>query len=92
MSEQQQQQQNPNELTIQDLATMKGIIDIASERSTFKPNEMAAVGIVYNKLEMFLEEVQKQAEAAKAAGEAAPTPAAAPAASETTPAEGEEAA
>jgi succinylarginine dihydrolase len=89
MSEQQQQQSNPNDLTIQDLATMKGIIDIASERSAFKPNEMAAVGIVYNKLELFLDEVQKQAEAAKAAGEAAP--AATPAASEA-PAEGEEAA
>lgn len=65
-----EQQANPNELTIQDLATMKGIIDIASERSAFKPNEMAAVGIVYNKLEAFLAEVQRQAEAAKAAQEA----------------------
>jgi len=62
-----QQQPNPQELNIQDLATMKGIIDVASERGVFKPNEMAAVGIVYNKLEAFLAEVQKQAEAAKAA-------------------------
>jgi len=66
-----QAEANPNELNIQDLATMKGIIDLASERNAFKPNEMAAVGIVYNKLSLFLEEVQKQAEAAKAAqGEA----------------------
>ncbi len=70
MSEQ-QQQPNANELNIQDLATMKGIIDVASERGVFKPNEMAAVGIVYNKLELFLAEVQKQAEAAKAAEPAA---------------------
>lgn len=70
MSEQ-QQQPNANELNIQDLATMKGIIDVASERGVFKPNEMAAVGIVYNKLEAFLTEVQKQAEAAKAAEPAA---------------------
>lgn len=70
-----QQQPNPQELNIQDLATMKGIIDVASERGVFKPNEMAAVGIVYNKLEAFLAEVQKQAEAAKeaeGAGNAAP--------------------
>ena len=60
-------QANPNELNIQDLATMKGIIDLASERNAFKPNEMAAVGIVYNKLDAFLTEVQKQAEAAKPA-------------------------
>jgi hypothetical protein len=73
-----QTQPDPNELTIQDLATMKGIIDVASERSAFKPKEMAAVGIIYNKLELFLnnvEEQQKQAkEAAEAAAAAAPAP------------------
>lgn len=73
-----QTQTDPNELTIQDLATMKGIIDVASERSAFKPKEMAAVGIIYNKLEMFLnnvEEQQKQAkEAAEAAAAAPPVP------------------
>lgn len=73
-----QTQTDPNELTIQDLATMKGIIDVASERSAFKPKEMAAVGIIYNKLELFLtnvEEQQKQAkEAAEAAAAAAPAP------------------
>ena len=66
------------EQTLQDLATMKGIIDVASERSAFKPKEMAAVGIIYNKLELFLtnvEEQQKQAkEAAEAAAAAAPAP------------------
>jgi hypothetical protein len=63
--------QNPQDLNIQDLATMKAIIDLASERSTFKPNEMAAVGIVYNKLDAFLKAVEEQAKAAKAAQEAA---------------------
>ena len=63
--------QNPQDLNIQDLATMKAIIDLASERNAFKPNEMAAVGIVYNKLEAFLKAVEEQARAAKeAAGEA----------------------
>jgi len=77
-------QPNPNELNIQDLATMKGIIDLASERNAFKPNEMAAVGIVYNKLEMFLAEVQKQAEAAKAAQDEAPAGANVPESAEET--------
>jgi uncharacterized protein YfkK (UPF0435 family) len=63
--------QNPQDLNIQDLATMKAIIDLASERSTFKPSEMAAVGIVYNKLDAFLKAVEEQAKAAKAAQEAA---------------------
>mgnify|MGYP000647891802 FL=1 len=75
MAEETKTEANPNELTIQDLATMKGIIDVASERSAFKPKEMAAVGIIYNKLEMFLkdvEEQQKAAQEAAAAAQAAP--------------------
>jgi hypothetical protein len=58
-------QANPNDLTIQDLATMKGIIELASERSTFKPGELAAVGSVYNKLESFLKAVEAQQAATK---------------------------
>jgi hypothetical protein len=59
--------QNPNELTINDLQAMKVIIDIASSRGAFKPNEMVAVGQTYTKLEAFLDVVAKQAEAQKAA-------------------------
>jgi len=53
------------ELTINDLNAMKVIIDIASSRSAFKPNEMAVVGQTYNKLTTFLDQVAKQAEGAK---------------------------
>lgn len=60
-------QSNPMDLTIQDLAIMKQIIDIASERSAFKPSEMAAVGTVYTKLDHFLKTVEEQQKAAKAA-------------------------
>jgi len=62
------QQDQANDLTINDLAAMKNIIDISSQRGTFKPNEMVAVGTIYNKLTNFLEQVQKQAEAQKAQG------------------------
>lgn len=54
-----------NELNINDLQAMKVIIDIASSRGAFKPNEMMAVGQTYNKLTAFLDTVAKQAEAAK---------------------------
>lgn len=64
------EQTNPNDLNIQDLATMKAIIDLASERNAFKPGEMAAVGIVYNKLDAFLKAVDEQQKAAKAAADA----------------------
>lgn len=48
------------QLTINDLVAMKSIIDIASQRGTFKPNEMVVVGQTYNKLMTFLEAVKQQ--------------------------------
>jgi len=50
-------------LTIQDLAGLKTVIDVASQRGAFKPGEMAAVGLLYNKLVSFLESVTKEKEA-----------------------------
>jgi hypothetical protein len=52
-------QQDPTQLTLSDLAAMKSIIDIASARGTFKPNEMIIVGQTYNKLTTFLEGVKQ---------------------------------
>jgi len=48
------------DLTVQDLQTIKGIIDVASSRGAFRPNEMTAVGTVYTKLETFLKAVASQ--------------------------------
>jgi len=56
------------DLSINDLNAMKVIIDIASSRGAFKPNEMVAVGQTYNKLSAFLDQVAKQAEAQKTNG------------------------
>ena len=53
------------ELTINDLNAMKVIIDIASSRGAFKPNEMSVVGQTYTKLTAFLDTVTKQAEGQK---------------------------
>lgn len=50
------------ELTVQDLLAIKSIIDVASSRGAFKPNEMAAVGTTYTKLETFLNAVAAQQE------------------------------
>ena len=58
-------QEPSNELNINDLNAMKVIIDIASSRGAFKPNEMTAVGQTYTKLTAFLDQVAKQAEGAK---------------------------
>ena len=48
------------ELTVNDLSALKQIIDVASQRGAFKPNEMVSVGTMYNKLEIFLSAVQAQ--------------------------------
>ena len=65
-------QQSPD-LTIQDLTAMKSVIDVASQRGAFKPNEMTTVGTLYTKLEAFLNAVaEQQAAAAEAQSEGAP--------------------
>jgi hypothetical protein len=48
------------DLTVQDLQAIKNIIDVASQRGAFKPNEMMTVGQTYNKLEQFLAAVAAQ--------------------------------
>jgi len=54
------EQQESADLTVNDLNALKTIIDIASSRGAFKPNEMVAVGQTYQKLFAFLETVSKQ--------------------------------
>lgn len=48
----------PAELTLNDLNAMKSIIDVASQRGSFKPSEMVIVGQTYNKLTAFLNAAQ----------------------------------
>lgn len=55
----QAQAQGPD-LTVQDLQALKSIIDVASQRGAFKPNEMMTVGQTYSKLEAFLGAVAAQ--------------------------------
>ena len=52
-----QPQQPVNDLTIADLKNIGTIIDVASTRGAFRANEMATVGLVYNKLQSFLAKV-----------------------------------
>lgn len=66
------------DLTVQDLNTIKAIIDVASQRGAFKAAEMQAVGTTYNKLETFLNAIQAQQQAAQTAAAPAAKPAAAP--------------
>jgi len=72
-------QAGSTELTINDLNAMKVIIDIASSRGAFKPNEMVAVGQTYTKLTTFLDAVSAQQAAQQPAGAPAPAAPEAPA-------------
>tara|TARA_Y100000389_G_C17172966_1_gene370105 strand:- start:132 stop:368 length:237 start_codon:yes stop_codon:yes gene_type:complete len=55
-----EEQQAGPDLTVQDLQALKSIIDVASQRGAFKPNEMMTVGQTYSKLETFLGAVAQQ--------------------------------
>lgn len=70
-----QTEQAANDLNINDLNAMKVIIDIASSRGAFKPNEMVAVGQTYTKLTAFLENVAQQQAAQQQAAQPATAPA-----------------
>ena len=50
-------QPDPTALSIGDLKNLSTILDVASTRGAFKANEMAGVGILYNKLQAFLAKV-----------------------------------
>lgn len=48
------------DLNINDLAALRSILDVASQRGAFKAAELEAVGKIYNKLNSFLEAVSKK--------------------------------
>lgn len=51
------------DLNINDLAAIRSIIDVASQRGAFKAAELEAVGKTFNKLNAFLESVTAKKEA-----------------------------
>jgi hypothetical protein len=51
------EQQAAPDLNINDLVAIRSIIDVASQRGTFKAGEMEAVGKIYNKLSAFLDSI-----------------------------------
>jgi len=54
------QQSTGPDLNITDLAAVKSIIEVASQRGAFKAAELESVGKIYNKLSTFLEAVSKK--------------------------------
>jgi len=62
--------QNPN-ISIQDLATIHNLLDVACTRGAFRAEEASKVGAVYDKLTAFLNVVIEQAKAAEEQSNAA---------------------
>ena len=56
----QQQQQEPVQLSLQDIATMVQFVDVASRRGAVAGNEMAVIGMLRNKMEVFLQQNMPQ--------------------------------
>jgi hypothetical protein len=58
--------ENTTQITIADLDTIKNIIDLACTRGAFRGAELTQVGVIYDKLTVFLEAVIAQAQAQEA--------------------------
>lgn len=68
------EEQKGPELTVTDLQNIRAIIDVAATRGAFKANEMAAIGTVFNKLDVFLAAVVPAQQKEQAEAEAAAQP------------------
>lgn len=55
------------ELNINDLLAMRNLIDVVTTRGAFKANELSSVGVLFDKLNAFLEAASKAAEQAQPA-------------------------
>ena len=76
--ENKQQQQEPVQISLQDIATVVQMIDVVSRRGGIEGNEMAGVGMLRNKLEVFLRQNAPQGEQPQGQMPNAEAPAAVP--------------
>lgn len=64
---------DPTQITIADLDTLKNIVDLASTRGAFRGAELTQVGAIYDKLTAFLDAIIAQAKAQSEAAEGSAT-------------------
>ena len=62
---------DPTQITIADLDTLRNIVDLASTRGAFRGAELTQVGAIYDKLTAFLDAIIAQAKAQEEANQAA---------------------
>lgn len=67
----QAEQQSPS-LSLNDLASIRNLIEVVTQRGAFKANELSSVGVLFDKLNVFLEaslEKQQEDQASSSQGE-----------------------
>jgi hypothetical protein len=57
------------QLTVGDMASLRGLLEAACNRGAFKATEMSTVGAIYDKLSKFVEVTTAQLAAQQAQGE-----------------------
>ena len=62
---------DPTQITIADLDTLRNIVDLASTRGAFRGAELTQVGAIYDKLTAFLDAIIAQAKAQEEATQVA---------------------
>lgn len=66
---QQEEQQAPAQsapapdLNLNDLAAIRNLIEVVTQRGAFKANELSSVGVLFDKLSAFLNAAQAQSQA-----------------------------
>jgi hypothetical protein len=51
-------QETKPELTLNDLAAIKNLIEVVTQRGVFKATELSSVGVLFDKINTFLEAAQ----------------------------------
>jgi hypothetical protein len=65
-------EQKSPELSLNDLASIRNLIEVVTQRGAFKANELSSVGVLFDKLNVFLEASlakQQEEQASPAQGE-----------------------
>jgi len=59
VTKEQQPAKNP-ELTLNDLVAIRNLIEVVTTRGAFKANELSSVGVLFDRLTVFLESLNKK--------------------------------
>jgi hypothetical protein len=68
-AEAQQPEKTAPDLNLNDLTAMRNLIDVVTQRGAFKANELSSVGVLFDKLNAFLDAASQAQQAAVPEGQ-----------------------